>query len=159
MRLAPGEYFFEDMRPGDYFETGGVTVTETHVVTFAGLAGDLFDLHMDEAFAREQGFDGRVAHGLLGLSLLDGLKTRCPVRLMMVAALSWNWSFTGPIYPGDRVHGRFEIAATRPTRDGRRGIVTLSACLINRSGTVVQQGDHVAMARLREPATPETETR
>ena len=30
---------------------------------FAGLSGDFFDLHMDDRFARSQGFPGRVAHG------------------------------------------------------------------------------------------------
>lgn len=38
----------------------------------AALTGDVFELHLDDAFAREQGFPGKVAHGLLGLALLDG---------------------------------------------------------------------------------------
>ena len=74
MRLNPGEVYYDDIGVGDHFETGGVTVTDAHVVAFAGLAGDLFDVHMDDAFARESGFPGRIAHGLLVLSLVDGLK-------------------------------------------------------------------------------------
>jgi len=55
-----------------------MVVTESHIVQFAGLSGDLFDLHMDDEFARSLGFSGRVAHGLLGLILMDGLKNRAP---------------------------------------------------------------------------------
>jgi len=63
--------FYEDAPIGLSFETGGMVVTESHIVQFAGLSGDLFDLHMDDEFARSLGFSGRVAHGLLGL-ISDG---------------------------------------------------------------------------------------
>ena len=101
--MAPGNYWFEDLKAGDWFETGHLVVTEAHIVAFAGLSGDFFDVHMDDEFARAQGFAGRIAHGLLGLALTDGLKNRASVRIMAIASLGWNWSFTGPIVAGDRI--------------------------------------------------------
>jgi acyl dehydratase len=104
--LPAGEYWYEDLMPGDHYATAGVTVTEAHVVGFAGLVGDLFDVHMDEEFARAQGFPGRIAHGLLGLSMADGLKTRCPVRLMGLSA-------------GRGLFARRSSSATASTRGSR----------------------------------------
>ena len=70
--LPTGDYWFEDLEPGDWFETGHIVVTEAHIVAFAGLSGDFFDIHMDDEFARAQGFPGRIAHGLLVLVLPMG---------------------------------------------------------------------------------------
>ncbi|MPT22021.1 MAG: acyl dehydratase [Starkeya sp.] len=143
--LPPGLYGYDDLSEGAFFLTSGVTVTEAHIVGYAGISGDLFDVHMDDAFAREQGFPGRIAHGLLGLALIDGLKTRCPVRLQGVATLSWNWSFKAPILIGDRITARFDVHAKRQTRRADRGIVTFNVNVVNQNGEVVQEGQTLLM--------------
>lgn len=139
--LQAGEYGFEDLATGDGYTTAGITVTESHVVGFAGLSGDLFDVHMDDEFARQAGFQGRIAHGLLGLSLADGLKTRCVVRLKGVATLGWNWSFRAPLLIGDRIHAQLCVVARRPTKRTDRGIVTLAMKIINQRDEVIQEGE------------------
>lgn len=148
-QLAAGEYWYEDVEIGDHYMTAGVTVTEAHVVGFAGLVGDLFDVHMDDEFARAQGFPGRIAHGLLGLSLADGLKTRCAVRFMGVAALGWSWKFRAPLLIGDRMCVRIKVADRRLTRRGNRGIVTLDMQIIKQDGSVVQEGSTELLVRCR----------
>lgn len=145
--LPPGEYGFEQLEVGDWYETAGVTVTEAHIVGFAGLTGDLFDVHMDDQFAREAGFPGRIAHGLLGLAMADGLKTRCAVRLLGIATLSWNWSFRAALLPGDRIHARLWVAAKRATRRADRGIVTLGMRIVNQRGETIQDGETQLMVR------------
>ncbi len=150
--LPTGEYWYEDVEIGDHFMTAGVTVTEAHVVGFAGISGDLFDVHMDDAFAREQGFPGRIAHGLLGLSLADGLKTRCAVRFAGVATLGWNWSFRAPILIGDRICVTIRVAERRLTRRGNRGILTLAMQVVKQDDTVVQEGTTELLVRCRDTA-------
>ncbi|MFI3905192.1 MaoC family dehydratase [Ochrobactrum sp. S1502_03] len=140
-RLTPAEYGYDELETGDFFLTSGVTVTETHVVSYAGLSGDLFDVHMDDEFARAQGFPGRIAHGLLGLSLADGLKTRSPVRLLGIATLGWNWSFRAPIQIGDRICARIAVKSKRTTRRLDRGIVTFAMQIINQDEKIVQSGE------------------
>jgi acyl dehydratase len=141
-RLLPaGEYGFAHVNVGDHYATSGVTLTEAHIVGFAGLTGDLFDVHMDDQFAREAGFAGRIAHGLLGLALADGLKTRCAVRLKGIATLGWNWSFRAPLLPGDRIHAELSVLAKRPTRREDRGIVTLGMKVLNQHNETVQDGE------------------
>src|SRR3546814_10028873 len=65
-----------DVQIGLEYLTPGFVVTEAHIVNFAGISGDFFDVHMDDQFAQSVGFPTRVAHGLLCLSLVDGLKNR-----------------------------------------------------------------------------------
>src|SRR5262249_11347767 len=91
--IADGYNWYEDLAVGDRFATGGIVVTESHVAAFAGLTGDFFDLHVDDQFAEELGFSGRVAHGILGLALADGLKNRAAPRMRAIASLGWNWKF------------------------------------------------------------------
>lgn len=151
--LAAGEYWYEDLAAGDHFRTAAITVTEAHVVGFAGLTGDLFDVHMDEEFAREQGYPGRIAHGLLGLALADGLKTRCPVRLMGVATLGWVWSFRAPILIGDRICALLTVNGRRLTRRGDRGILDLGMRILKQDGSTVQEGRSDLLIRCRAPAS------
>jgi len=139
--LGPGEYGFDQLEVGDTYQTAGVTVTEAHIVGFAGLTGDLFDVHMDDQFAREAGFSGRIAHGLLGLALADGLKTRSSIRLLGVATLGWNWAFRAPLMPGDRIHAVLWVQGMRQTRRTDRGIATLGMRVLNQRGETIQDGE------------------
>jgi len=146
--------FYEDAPVGLSLVTEGMVVTESHVVQFAGLSGDFFALHMDDDFARSLGFKGRVAHGLLGLILVDGLKNRAAQRFHAVASLSWQWNFRKPLYPGDRIHGHLTVVDKRLTSRGDRGILTLAIELRNGKGEVLQDGTNVLMVRAR--AGPES---
>jgi acyl dehydratase len=138
---------FDDVEPGLVFETGGITVTEGHILAFAGLSGDFFDIHMDDDFARSLGYPGRVAHGLLGLALCDGLKNRAETRFAAVVSLGWRWRFTGPILVGDRLQARVEVLGKRATRRADRGVVTLGFALRNGRGETVQEGENDLMVR------------
>lgn len=151
--LSPGEYWFEDLEEGDRYQTGFLVVTEAHIVSFAGLSGDFFDIHMDDDFARSQGFPARVAHGLLGLALTDGLKNRASVRIMAVASLGWNWRFRGPIFAGDRIGAQIRVAGKRLSSKGQ-GIVTLAFEVVKRDGEIAQEGETTLLTRLR-PQVPE----
>jgi 3-hydroxybutyryl-CoA dehydratase len=139
--LAPGMYDLNDLAIGDHFVTSGMTVTEAHVVNFAGVSGDMYDIHLDDVAAQQAGFPGRIAHGLLGLALADGLKTRSAVRMSALATLGWNWSFRAPLLIGDRIHVEIEVVGTRVTKRVDRGIATLRLKMLNQRGEIVQDGE------------------
>jgi len=145
MRIDPALLRFEQIEPGLSFETGGITVTEGHITGFAGLTGDFYDIHMDDEYARALGYPGRVAHGLLGLALCDGLKNRAPIRFAAIVSLNWRWSFTGPILVGDRISARIIVLSKRMTKNPARGIVTLGFDLVNQKYEVVQKGENDLM--------------
>lgn len=134
-----------DIQPGMEFLTPGLVVTETHIVNFAGLSGDFFDVHMDDEFARSVGFKARVAHGLLCLALIDGLKNRSSMLFDAIASLEWNYSFRKPVFAGDRLHGRIRVIETRKTANPQRGIVVLGVEVLNQDADVVQDGRNTLM--------------
>ncbi len=148
--LKPGIYWYEDLEVGGTYTTPGILVTETHIAGFAGLTGDFFEVHTDDEFARSIGFNGRIAHGLLGLSMTDGLKNRSEVRIKAIASLGWNWKFLGPIHVNDRIQADITVKALRPTKKPGRGIVTLGFQVRNQHGEVVQEGENLMMIRMRE---------
>jgi 3-hydroxybutyryl-CoA dehydratase len=148
LSLPAGKYFYDDLTVGAYFRTGRITVTEAHIVAFAGMSGDFFDVHMDDRFAREQGFPGRIAHGLLGLCLVDGLKNRAEAQLQAVASLGWSeWSFKAPILAGDSIEAIVSVAEMRLTSSGDRGVVHLGFEVRNQHGVTVQSGRNVLLMR------------
>jgi len=132
---------FDDVAVGDRYETPGIEIGESHVLGFAGLTGDFMPHHVDGHFAASQGFPGRLAHGLLILGLVDGLKNRSGVRFDVVAALGWSEvRFLAPSFVGDRIQARVTVVEKRETRDPRRGIVVLHVTAAKQDGTVVLEG-------------------
>lgn len=146
---APGDAFFDDLAVGESWRTGGIVVSESHVMAFAGLTGDFFDVHMDDTFARGLGFPGRIAHGLLGLALVDGLKNRAPVRLQAVASLGWTWDFAAPIALGDRIAAEITVLSLRATKRPDRGIAELGFDVRNQRDETVQKGSNRLMMQRR----------
>jgi acyl dehydratase len=100
---------------------------------------------VNEEFARTTQYGTRVAHGLLGLSVTDGLKTQADYRFQPGISLGWTWDFAGPIKIGDTLHVKFRVASMRTTKKPGWGIVVLASELINQRGEVVQRGEHRLM--------------
>ncbi len=144
------ERYYDEVRLGDEGVTPQVTVTKEMIRTYADLTGDHTPVHVDEDFARASHFGGIVAHGLFGLSLADGLKTRGSMQFPPGASLGWNWDFRQPIRAGDTLHVKYRVSAMRETRKPGWGILTIASDLINQTGEIVQQGEHKLMI-LRKP--------
>ena len=111
------------------------TVTETDVVLFAGISGDLNPAHVDEVAAKQSMFKGRVAHGMLGaafISAVIGMKLPGPGTLY----LSQDLQFVKPIYFNDTVTATVTIKEV-----GRRGRLTLETKLTNQDGKELITGE------------------
>jgi len=147
--MTPGLNWYEDCAVGDSFSSNDTAATESLIQAFAGLSGDFFDLHVDDEFAKGLGFKGRVAHGILGLALTDGLKNRAEHRFRAVASLGWDWKFTGAILVGDRIQAHVTVQAKRETKRLDRGILTLAFEVRNQQGEVVQEGTNELMVLRR----------
>lgn len=130
---------YDDIEVGDVFTTTGRTVTETDVVNFAGMTGDFTPLHVDHHFAQNTPFRQPIAHGLLGLSLLAGMSSRCPNMATAAFVSLRDWKFLKPIFFGDTVHVVTEVIEKRK-HGRRRGEVIWHRQLINQDGLAVQSG-------------------
>jgi 3-hydroxybutyryl-CoA dehydratase len=101
-------YYLEDLSVGmsASFEK---TVTEADIVAFADLSGDTNPVHMDEAFAAATPFKGRIAHGMLGASLISTVfGTRLPGPGCIY--VSQDLRFKAPVRIGDTVMAEVRIA-------------------------------------------------
>ena len=144
--------YFEEIQIGETFSTPGVTITDWHVMQFAGLSMDYFELHTSDEYAKNTEFGRRVAHGLMGLAITDGLKNRSEFHIHAMASLHWSWDFTGPIFIGDTVTAKLSVAEKRESRSkADRGIVTLDLELHNQRDEVVQKGQNRLMVKRRPP--------
>lgn len=146
------ERYWDDAAVGDSGEGPSVTVTEEMILGYAQLTGDFTPVHVDEAYARTTPFGTRVAHGLLGLALADGLKTQADYRFVPGMSMGWTWDFALPIRIGDSVRVRFRVASLRTTKRQGWGIAVMPTELVNQHGEVVQRGEHKVMIP-RRPGT------
>jgi acyl dehydratase len=142
--------YYEDFELGDEFVTPGRTVTEADVMLFAGLTGDYNRIHTDAEYMKSSMFGERIAHGLLGLSLVNGLKYRTDYDSDGVLAfLGLSWKFSGPIRFGDTIHAVIRIASKRETSKPDRGIMIQTIQVINQRGEIVQEGEFTSMMKRR----------
>jgi len=144
--------WFEDFNEGEERLSPGRTITESDLVNFAGLTGDYSQVHTDEAFCQKTEFGTRIAHGLLGLSIAQGLCWRTNyTQGTGVASLGWDkWTFKRPIFIGDTVRVRWSLISKRESQSkAGMGIITERVCLVNQHGQVVQEGEHITLIRRR----------
>ncbi|MEO6299209.1 MAG: MaoC/PaaZ C-terminal domain-containing protein [Paracoccaceae bacterium] len=146
MILAPGLYDFDQVAIGDCIATGSTTVTATMIAAFADLTGDRFEIHMSDQGAQRHGFSHQVAHGLLVLSLVDGLKNQSESQFRALASLGWDWAFRKPVFAGDVINVVLIVEGKRPTSNPARGVLTIGFTVANQHGAVVQKGTNRLMA-------------
>lgn len=106
-RLETNEFTLPDLHVGQT-EDISVGVSPDDIDTFAELSGDYAPLHMDEGFAKEQGFSGRVAHGMLLGALISGfVGHRLPGRYGILQSI--DIGFRQPLVPPDTINIKGEI--------------------------------------------------
>lgn len=142
MNLPPGVYRYEALHTGHRIVTETRTITTDLIDGFAALAGDRYAIHMDDGAAIARGFPSRVAHGLLILSLIDGLKNTAPARVDALASLGWTWRFTRPVLADDTIYAEFTVAEARVTSARTRGLVVMDVEVFNQNAICVQSGQN-----------------
>jgi acyl dehydratase len=143
--------FFEDLQLGQEYTSPGRTVTEADIVIFAGLSGDYNVLHTDAEYMKASTFGERIAHGLLGLSIQQGLAARGEPATTHGLLSGLKWKFKGPIKIGDTVHVLSRIASKKDGPDAARGLVTVERRLLNQRDEVVQEGETEHLVERRKP--------
>src|SRR5512134_2439370 len=107
-------YYFEDLSEGmtDVF---GKTITDADICIFAGVSGDTNPVHLNDDFAKESMFKGRIAHGMLGaafISAVFGTKLPGPGCIYVSQTLK----FKAPVRVGDTMIARVTVRKLIPNK-------------------------------------------
>ncbi len=143
-RMSEHGYYIEDLAPG-MTATFGKTITEADILMFAGVSGDTNPVHLNQEFAVETAFKGRIAHGMLTASLIStviGTKLPGPGCIYLTQTLR----FLQPVRAGDTVTAQVSI---RDINVEKRRITMDTACMVG--GKEVLIGEALIMVN-RKPA-------
>jgi acyl dehydratase len=133
--------YYEEFEVGQRFETPRRTVIEADISIFAGLTADFNPLHMDEVFAAESDFKGRITHGPMVVGMAFGLASRAGLMDgTVLGLLDISWKFVKPVRPGDTIEALVTVLEKRPTKKPDRGVVTLQLDVRNQRDEITQTG-------------------
>jgi len=107
-------FFLEDLSVG-MTAVFAKTITEADIVMFSGVTGDMNPVHVNEEFAVDTMFKGRIAHGMLTASLIStvlGMKMPGPGCIY----LSQDLKFLAPVRAGDTVTAKAVILEIIPEK-------------------------------------------
>ena len=96
------------------------TISESDVYTFAGITGDLNPAHVNEEYARQSRFGGRIAHGLLSAGLISAaiaMKLPGPGTIYLGQTIK----FLAPVRIGDTVTATVKVLSIDAAR--RRAVL------------------------------------
>lgn len=137
-------YYLEDLKIG-MSASYAKTVTEADVILMAGISGDNNPIHINEEFAKQTRFDGRIVHGVFMSALTSCvLGTRLPGPGAIV--ISQNMKFKAPVRINDTVTASARISEIN---EQRRRITLETRCQVN--STVVATGSATLMVNSRNP--------
>ena len=130
---------WEDFEVNQKIVTEAITVTEAHIVNFAGVTGDFYFLHMNEEYMKNTAFGTRIAHGPLTFSLAVGLvgQTKIFADSLIGFLGANNLRFPEAVKPGDTIHVEVEIIGKRETSKPDRGVVTMQYIVKNQRDETV----------------------
>lgn len=148
---SPLSLDFDRLEVGAAFRSGGRTITETDLVSFAALTGDRHPLHTDAEWAAASEFGSRIAHGSMVLSYCVGMVPFDPEWVLALRGFE-RVAFKRPVRIGDTVHVEGEVESLREI-DGLTGLVVFGWRVVNQRGeAVVLAKARVVWRRQAEPA-------
>jgi len=140
----------EDIEVGKVYKTRGRTVGEGDITLYAGLVGDWTPIHMDDHFAKQQGWPARIAHGTLPMNMVIGMFSQMGVLDDgVIGALGVEWTFRGPVSIGDTIYADVTVLEKRLTSKPDRGIVKFGFEVTTQTGAAVQGGSLTVMMKTR----------
>jgi 3-hydroxybutyryl-CoA dehydratase len=131
------ELAYECIKIGDE-ATLARTITEAHVVNYAGVTGDMNPLHLDAEYAAHSMFKERIAHGMLVAGLISAvLGTQLPGPNSIY--LGQELSFVAPVMIGDTI----KVVVTVTGKRDEKRIIKLRTAAYNQRGEMVIDGNAV----------------
>ncbi|QSR28789.1 hypothetical protein CFH99_24510 [Nocardioides aromaticivorans] len=133
-----GDVYWEDLSLDERVTGPGITITDSHLVQWAGLTGDWVSLHLDAQYAATLPFGERIAHGPLTMSLSLGLLTQTGIFGNVSAWLGVDQvRALRPVLIGDTIHPEARLVLSRETKRPNVGIWSFDYQTLNQHDEVV----------------------
>ena len=126
------ELAYEYIKVGDEASLAR-TITEAHIVNYAGITGDMNPIHVDAEYAAM--FKERIAHGMLVAGLISAvLGTQLPGPNAIY--LGQDLKFLAPVMIGDTI----KVVVTVTDKRDEKRIIKLRTTAYNQRGEMVIDG-------------------
>lgn len=120
------------------------TVTDRDIELFAEVSTDHNPVHLDDDYARDTMFHGRIAHGMLTAGLISAvIGEQLPGHGTVY--LGQSLRFLAPVRPGDTVRAEVTVTAID---HARRRVTLETQCAVG--NTVVLKGEALVLAPSRK---------
>jgi len=115
-------------------------VSDRDIELFAEVSTDHNPVHLDDAYARDTIFEGRIAHGMLTAGLISAvIGEQLPGHGTIY--LGQSLKFLAPVRPGDEVYTEVKV---RDIDHSRRRVTLDCHCAVG--DTVVLRGEAIVLA-------------
>jgi len=141
--------YFEDLVVGRVLKSIERELTADDSEAFNALTSSSGQVHSSVEQAKEYGFSERLIAGtlILGVSLpLHGLTAE--QRTVALLGFESLW-FKAPVHPGDRIHLQSTVAASRPTSNVGRGLITFHDRVMNQNEELVMEATRLVLYERR----------
>lgn len=120
------------------------TVAEADVYNYIGVSGDFNPAHINEEYAKNTVFKGRIAHGMISAGFISAvLGTQLPGPGTIY--LSQDLKFTHPVHFGDTITATCTVEELFPEKNR----VIMKTVCTNQNGDTVIEGRALVLAPLK----------
>ncbi len=115
-------------------------ITEEDIDKFAEVSGDHNPVHLDEEYAKQTIFKGRIAHGMLSASFISTVladKLPGPGTIYLRQELA----FKKPVRIGDEITTQVEVLS----KDDEKKRISLKTTCLNQENSIVISGEALIM--------------
>jgi len=140
---AAGTICIEDMEIG-MVRSRQKRITDRDIALFAEISSDHNPVHLNDSYARDTVFGGRIAHGMLTASLISAVVgEQLPGHGTVY--LSQNLRFMAPVRPGDLLEAFVKVMAIDHVK---RRVTLETLCMVG--NTLVLKGEALVLAPSRK---------
>lgn len=142
--------YWEDLEPGERFESRKQTVSEQQIVDFATRYDPQY-FHMDPEAARDSIFGEVVASGVHNLAIWRQLDHEITGDIRWICGVAWdNFRWKRALRAGDTVYVTAQCLSKRASgSDPGRGIAVYHYAMINQDGAEIFHMDSTNLVERR----------
>jgi acyl dehydratase len=143
--------YYDDYEVGQRISTYSRTVTEGDLSLFCALVGYHVPLFIDEEYAKQTRYGGRIAPSSYIMSVSTGM-TESLFRTTVIAQLGLERGrFLAPVRAGDTIRTEVEIVEKRPSTKPGQGVIVFRDHVLNQRDELVFEVDKIVLLKRRPP--------